>query len=96
LQKLEASNTQVLGVTMDGFFANKVWTDQMGISFPMLSDLGGDTTRRYGIFNPQTKMVRRATFLIDKTGKVLEIQLDKDALDSANAVDACERHKLKR
>jgi peroxiredoxin len=96
LQKLEASNTQVLGVTMDGFFANKVWTDQMGISFQMLSDLGGDTTRRYGIFNPQTKMVRRATFLIDKTGKVLEIQLDKDALDSANAVDACERHKLKR
>jgi peroxiredoxin len=61
----------------------------------MLSDLGGDTTRRYGIFNPQTKMVRRATFLIDKTGKVVEIQLDKDALDSANTVDACERHKLK-
>jgi peroxiredoxin (alkyl hydroperoxide reductase subunit C) len=95
LQKLEASNTQVLGVTMDGFFANKAWTDQQGITFPMLSDLGGDTTRRYGIFNSQTKMVRRATFLIDKTGKVIEIQLDKEALDPTNAVAACERHKLK-
>jgi len=28
LQKLEAANTQVLGVTMDGFFANKAWTDR--------------------------------------------------------------------
>jgi len=95
LQKLEASNTQVLGVTMDGFFANKAWTDELGTSFPMLSDLGGDATRRYGIWNPQTKIVRRATFIIDKTGKVIEIQLDKEALDSANAIDACERHKLK-
>ena len=80
---------------MDGFFANKAWIDQLGTNFPMLSDLGGDTTRRYGIFNPQTRMVRRATFLIDKSGKVLEIQLVKEALDPANAVAACERHKLK-
>ena len=95
MQKLEASNTQVLGVTMDGFFANKAWTDQLGTNFPMLSDLGGDVTRHYGIWNPQTKMVRRATFIIDKSGKIVEIQLDKDALDPANVVDACERHKLK-
>ena len=95
MQKLEAANTQVLGVTMDGFFANKAWTDQLGTSFPMLSDVGGDVTRRYGILNPQTKAARRATFIIDKTGKVVEIQLDQEALDSANAVNACERHKLK-
>jgi alkyl hydroperoxide reductase subunit AhpC len=95
LQKLEASNTQVLGVTMDGFFANKAWTDQLGTTFPMLSDIGGDTTRRYGIINPQTKAARRANFLIDKTGKVVEIQLDQEALDPNNVVNACERHKLK-
>jgi alkyl hydroperoxide reductase subunit AhpC len=95
LQKLEAANTQVLGVTMDGFFANKAWTNELGTNFPMLSDIGGDVTRRYGIFNPQTKAARRATFIIDKTGKVVEIQLDQEALDSANAVNACERHKLK-
>ena len=80
---------------MDGFFANKAWTDQLGTNFPMLSDLGGETTRRYGIFNPQTRMVRRATFLIDKTGKIVEIQLDQEALDPTNVVVACERHKLK-
>ncbi len=91
----EASNTQVLGVTVDGFFANKAWTEQLGTNFPMLSDLGSNVTRRYGIFNPQNNAARRATFLIDKTGKIVEIQLDQEALDSANAVNACERHKLK-
>ena len=80
---------------MDNPFANKAWTDQLGTTFPMLSDLGGDTTRRYGIFNPQTKAARRATFLIDKSGQVLEIQLDREALDPSNTVAACERHKLK-
>ncbi len=95
MQKLEASNTQVLGVTVDGFLANKAWTDQLGINFPVLSDRGGGVTRRYGLFDSKMKAPRRATFLIDKTGKIVEIQLDQEALDSANAVNACERHKLK-
>ena len=61
----------------------------------MLSDWGGDTARKYGIYNPDRKIARRATFIIDKSGKVLEIQLDKEAQDPANAIAACERHKLK-
>jgi peroxiredoxin len=80
---------------MDSGFANKAWSEQLGISFPILSDWGGDTTRKYGIFNPRTKAARRATFLIDKTGKVVEIHLDQEALDPTNVVVACERQKLK-
>lgn len=95
LQKLEAANTQVLGITMDSGFANKAWTSDLGISFPTLSDWGGDVTRRYGIFNSQTKVARRATFLVDKTGKIVDIQLDREALDPTNVVTACERHNLK-
>jgi peroxiredoxin len=95
LQKLGAANTQVLGISLDSGFANKAWTDQAGISFPMLSDWGGDTARKYGIYNPVTKAARRATFLIDKSGKVLEMQWDKEAADPNYAVAACERHKLK-
>jgi peroxiredoxin len=85
----------VLGVTEDSGFANKAWASQIGTSFPILSDWGGDTARKYGIYNAQRKLARRATFLVDKTGKVLEIQLDKEAQDPSNAISACERHKLK-
>ena len=96
LSKLEASDTQVLGVSMDSPFSNKAWADKIGVSFPLLSDLGGDTTKQYGLFNQQYKAPRRATFLIGKDGKILEVQLDKQAIDPHNVVAACERHKLSR
>jgi len=38
LQKLEAAGTQVLGVSTDSAFANKAFADQIGVTFPLLSD----------------------------------------------------------
>ncbi len=96
LSKLEASDTQVLGVSMDSPFSNKAWAEKIGVTFPLLSDWGGDVTKKYGLFNQQYKAPRRATFLIGKDGKVLEVQMDKQAIDTHNVVDACQRHKLKR
>ena len=96
LQKLEAADTQVLGVSMDSTFSNKAWAEKIGVTFPLLSDWGGETVRKYGLFNDKYKAARRATFLIDKQGRVLEVNLDKEALDPHNVVAACERHKLKR
>lgn len=94
LSKLKAADTQVLGVSMDSSFANKAWADQIGVSFPLLSDWGGDITHEYGIYSPKYKAAQRATFLIDKSGKIVEIQHDKQAIDPTNAVAACQRHKL--
>ncbi len=45
LAKLEAADTQVLGVSMDSPFSNKAWAQQLGVTFPLLSDWGGDVTR---------------------------------------------------
>jgi len=39
---------------------------------------------------------RRATYLIDKEGKVIEEQVDGDAVDPTKIVDACEFHAKKR
>ena len=95
VQKLEAADTQVLGVSMDSPFANKAFADQIGVSFPLLSDWGGQVTRDYGIFVEKYKAARRVNFLIDKEGKVAEIELDKEAIDPARIVTTCERRKLK-
>ena len=81
LQKLEAADTQVLGVSMDSPFANKAFADQIGVTFPLLSDWGGDVTRQYGIYLDKYKAARRVNFLIGKDGKILEEQIDKDAID---------------
>jgi peroxiredoxin (alkyl hydroperoxide reductase subunit C) len=95
LQRLEATDTQVLGVSMDSPFANKAFSDQIGVTFPLLSDWGGDVTREYGLYVEKYKAARRVNFLIGKDGRILEEQIDKDAIDPTKIVDSCERPKMK-
>ena len=96
LQKLEAADTQVLGVSMDSPFANKAFADQIGVTFPLLSDWGGKVTHDYGVYVDKYEAARRVNFLIGEDGKILEEQLDKDAIDPSKVVDACQRKKLSR
>ena len=94
LQKLEAADTQVLGVSMDSPVANKAFADQIGVTFPLLSDWGGETTRKYGIYLEKYKAARRVNFLVGKDGKILEEQIDSEAIDPTKIVDACQRPKM--
>jgi len=96
LKKLEATDTQVLGVSMDSPFANKAFADSIGVTFPLLSDWGGETTHKYGIYSDKYKTARRVNFLIGKDGRILEEQIDNAAIDPSKIVDACERPKLKQ
>ncbi|MCU1306336.1 MAG: ahpE [Acidobacteriaceae bacterium] len=95
LKDLEAADTQVLGVSMDSTFSNDAFSKQIGVTFPILSDWGGDVTKTYGIYNANYKAARRVTYLIDKSGKVAEMQVDKDAVDPTAIVTSCKRQKLK-
>jgi peroxiredoxin len=96
LAKLEAADTQVLGVSMDSPFSNKAWGQQINVTFPLLSDWGGDVTKQYGLYNPKYKAARRVNYLIDKDGKVVQMQLDSEAIDPTKVVEACEARKLNR
>ncbi len=80
---------------MDSRFANKAFAEKLGATFPLLSDWGGEVTRQYGVYNDKYKAARRVTYLIDKTGKVVEMQIDDEAVDPTRIVNACERRKLK-
>lgn len=100
IQKLEAADTQVLGVSIDSPFANYAFAQQNGISFPLLGDSSGKTIDDYGLLKDidvkgvKMKTARRATFLIDKEGKVIEESVDSEAIDPTKIVAACERKKL--
>ena len=37
LAKLEAADTQVLGISMDSSFSNKEWAQKIGVTFPLLA-----------------------------------------------------------
>jgi peroxiredoxin (alkyl hydroperoxide reductase subunit C) len=96
LSKLEAADTQVLGVSMDSSFSNKAWAEKIGVTFPLLSDWGGDVTKQYGLYNPKYRAARRVNYVIDKNGKVVEMQLDSEAIDPTKVVAACQARKLNR
>jgi len=95
LKKLEATDTQVLGVSMDSPFANHAFADYIGVTFPLLSDWGGETTHKYGLYVDKYKAARRVNFLVGKDGRILEEQIDNSAIDPTKIVDACERPKMK-
>lgn len=102
LSKLEGADTQVLGVSVDSPFANHAWAEQMGVSFPLLGDMDSKVVSAYGlgkvydISGAKIASARRATFLIDKEGKVVEEQVDSAAIDPAKIVDACARRRLNK
>ena len=96
LKKLEAADTQVVGVSMDSPFANRAFADSIGVTFPLLSDWGGEVTKKYGIYVDKYKAARRVNFLVGKDGRILEEQVDNAAIDPSKIVDACERPKLKQ
>jgi peroxiredoxin len=59
--KLEAADTQVLGVSMDSTFSNAAWAEKIAVTFPLRSDWGGDVTRQYGLYNPKYKQLAAST-----------------------------------
>ena len=96
LPKLEAADTQVLGVSIDSPFANHAFALDNSVTFPILSDMNGTAIKAYGLEKTYTiggvpiRSARRATFLIDKEGRIVETQVDAEAVDPTKIVDACE------
>src|SRR5258707_14069866 len=101
LTKLEGADTQVLGVSMDSPFSNFAFAQQNGVSFPILGDWEGPVTSRYGLtqkFDIQgvpMETARRATFLIDKSGRIINEQVDDEAVGRAKTVGGCGARKKK-
>jgi len=95
LGRLEAADTQVLGVSVDSPFANHAFAQQNGVTFPILGDMNRAAIKEYGlekdyrIGGVPIASARRATFLVDKDGTILESQVDNEAVDPTKIVDAC-------
>lgn len=65
-------NAQILGVSLDDVESHKKFSDNHGLPFPLLADIGGKTADAYGV---KTKMfgmtiAKRQTFLIDPAGNL--------------------------
>ena len=89
IAKFEANDTQVFGLSIDSPFANAEFAKQIGVTFPLLSDIKHTVVKDYGIFNEDGGYGNRATFVIDKDGIIQHIDEGNVAIDITGAADTC-------
>lgn len=63
---------QLLAVSNDSPFSLRVFAEQEGLEYPLLSDFWphGEASRAYGVFDEEKGCAVRGTFIIDKEGVV--------------------------
>lgn len=99
VEKFEAKNTQVIGVSVDSHFTHLAWKNtepgQGGIGqvkYPLVSDLSKKISRDYGVLFGE-EVALRGLFLIDKEGiirhgLVNDLPLGRNVDEALRMVDA--------
>jgi peroxiredoxin len=64
--------TEVLAISCDPVYSLRVFAEQDGLNFPLLSDFWphGEVTRSYDVFDDDKGCPRRSSYIIDKDGTV--------------------------
>ncbi|NGO69967.1 peroxiredoxin [Streptomyces boncukensis] len=72
LPKFVNDEVQLLAVSNDSPFSLRVFAEQEGLEYPLLSDFWphGEASRAYGVFDEEKGCALRGTFVIDKQGTV--------------------------
>ncbi|MFE6284420.1 peroxiredoxin [Streptomyces sp. NPDC057877] len=72
LPRFADRDTVVLAVSNDSIHTLRVFAEQEGLEYPLLSDFWphGETSRAYGVFDEAKGCAVRGTFVIDKEGVV--------------------------
>ena len=72
LAVFEHADAEVLAVSVDSKFSLRAYAEQEGYGFSLLADFWphGAVAEKYGVFDPETGMARRGTFIIDAHGTV--------------------------
>jgi peroxiredoxin len=95
MAKLDASNTVVLGVSIDSPAANTAFAKQIGVTMPLLSDMNRKVLTAYGILKKYSmkgdeyEWADRTTFVVDKNGVIQHVEEGNSAVDPNSAVAVC-------
>jgi mycoredoxin-dependent peroxiredoxin len=65
-------DTEVLAISCDPVYSLRVFADQDGLNFPLLSDFWphGDVARAYDVFDETKGSARRSSYVVDKAGSL--------------------------
>ena len=90
--KFTDQNTLVVAVSTDFIATLNHWSKvELDANFPILSDHGRTITKLYDVLNEQQGIANRTTFVVDMTGKIVDVTENRDAIDISGALAACSR-----
>jgi thioredoxin-dependent peroxiredoxin len=72
LSKFAAGGVRVVGVSVDDCPAQKAFAEKYGLKFTLLADSKKEVGQKFGVLGPRGS-ARRVTFLIDRSGTVVEV-----------------------
>jgi peroxiredoxin len=72
LPRFSNDDVQLVTISVDSVYSHKVWAQQEGFEFPLLSDFWphGGVARAYGVFDENKGLALRGTFLVDTEGVI--------------------------
>lgn len=65
-----AKGAKVYGISRDSRFTHAAFKEREGFEHSLLADLKGEVATQYGVWNAAAAAAERATFVIDRDGKV--------------------------
>jgi peroxiredoxin len=70
LSAFQNDNVELLALSCDSMFTQRIWAEKEGYQFPVLADFWphGAVASAYGIFDEARGCALRGTFIIDKEG----------------------------
>ena len=95
IAKFDETETQIFGISVDSVPANRRFAQDLGVTFPLLSDFKRTVVKDYGVFNEAQGFGNRATFVVDKEGIIRHVEQGNSAIDPAAAFQACSMLKKK-
>ena len=90
LPRFEAADTVVFGVSVDSHWSNAAFARSLGVRFPLLSDWQREASTAYGVLIPDKGYSGRASFLVDKQGRILwrEISENTNSFEEIPSLEA--------
>lgn len=77
-QKFADAGIEIIGISPDSEDSHDKFREKMGIPYPLVADTEKEVAKSYGVYGMKTFMgrefmgVKRTTFLVDKSGKVIK------------------------
>jgi peroxiredoxin len=76
---------------VDNAPSNKRFAEDLGLTFPLLSDFERKVSTQYGILNTQRNTAVRTTYVLDKQGIVRFVEQGQGAINPNAAITECSR-----